>query len=229
MLALTRKGVAMVNQSPPPTAVELKHIEEAINKDHKRGLETARKIAELLRVKKWLEWMNAERRKQLKKLREKEHPQQFTMYDTITVNTVPSNPTAVAGYVGGRWPTFWSLVKRYRKAKRLSIAISFNENGDCADIENGDMTSEQGAQWAKRQWDKGKRLIVLYFSVSRKGEVEAALNTIFPGWRGRVKFWGAHYTFAPHLEPGFDAIQWTDAALNRNLDASLCSSTFLTP
>jgi len=148
------------------------------------------------------------------------------MYDTVTVNTVPSNPTAVAGYVGGWWPTFSALAKRFPRAKHLSIAVNSHEDADCLDIENGDASPEAAGTWAKRQKSLGKKLVVLYFSVSNKQAVERSI-TASGIKRSEVKFWGAHYTFVPHKESGFDAIQWTDKALGRNLDASLCNWNFL--
>lgn len=205
---------------------EQKRLRELISITHKHGIEQARKIAEALHIKQALEHLNAERRQHLKQLEHKTAPTDFTMYDTITISAIPSNPTAVAGYVGGKWPTYNELVKRFPRAKHLSIAVNSSENADCLDIENGDATPQEAPAWVKRQRALGKRLVVLYFSVSNRGAVEAALHA--GGIERRmVKFWGAHYTFQPHLEPGYDAIQWTDKALGRNLDASLCTGTFL--
>lgn len=211
---------------------ERKRLRELIALTHKHGIEQARKVAEALHIKQALEHLNAERRAHLKQLEQTTQPLQFTMYDTTTVgavpNWIPSRPFAVAGYVGGKWPTFNELVRRFPKAKHLSIAVNASENADCLDVEAGDATPADVGPWVLRQKKLGKRRIILYFSVSSKGAIEEALKT-YGISRALVKFWGAHYTFTPHIEPGFDAIQWTDKALGKNLDASLCSGLFLTP
>jgi hypothetical protein len=191
---------------------EQSRLRRLINITHKHGIEQGRKVAEALHVKQALEKLNAERRAQLKRLEHKDAPGQYTMYDTITISAIPSNPTAVAGYVGGHWPTYKDLVKWFPRAKHLSIAVNADEDADCLDIETGDATPQQAAEWVLRQKRLGKKLIVLYFSVSNKGAVEASLSRANIR-RSLVKFWGAHYTFSPHIEPGFDATQWTDKAL----------------
>src|SRR5437868_9043930 len=98
-----------------------KTLKERIDKTHKEGVKLGRKVAELLRIKQAAEKLNAERRKHLRELEKKTNPSDFTMYDTITINSVPnwipSRPFAVAGYVGGFWPTYNALVKRFPKAK----------------------------------------------------------------------------------------------------------------
>jgi hypothetical protein len=46
--------------------------------------------------------------------------------------------------------------------------------------------------------------------------------------RSAYRVWTAHFTGVEHIEPGSDATQWTDHALARNLDQSLCVSDFFT-
>jgi predicted CopG family antitoxin len=211
---------------------EQRKLRELINLTHRHGVEVARKIAEATRLKQALEKLNAERRAHLKQLEQKSSPSDFTMYDTTTVgsvpNWVPSRPFAVAGYVGGKWPTYNALVKRFTKARHLSIAVNAQEDANCLDVEAGDASVSEVVGWVLRQKRLGKKRIILYFSVSKLAEVVNELNKAGIN-RNNVKFWGAHYTFQPHIEPGFDAIQWTDKALGKNLDASLCRGDFLTP
>src|SRR5208282_1038382 len=66
----------------------------------------------------------------------------FTMYDTTDPGTMlpVQHPQAVAGYVGGKWPSLGGLIKRYPGAKHLSIAVNAGEDATCLDIENGDAT-----------------------------------------------------------------------------------------
>jgi hypothetical protein len=63
------------------------------------------------------------------------------MFDSVDVATVPNNPQAVAGYVGGHWPTYNSLVQKFPKSHHLSIAVNSGEDAECLDIENGDATA----------------------------------------------------------------------------------------
>src|SRR5262249_24382035 len=150
----------------------------------------------------------------------KEAPKVFTMYDAVTVSNIPPTPQAVAGYVDGKFPTYATIRARFPRAKHLSIAVFPSDNADCLDIEVGDARPDQAGAWVKRQKALGIKLIVLYFSVSNKPAVEASLRANGIA-RSSVKLWGAHYTGIPHIEPGYDAIKYTDHALGRSLDASL--------
>src|SRR5271166_5198896 len=98
-----------------PTDQEL---QDQINKTHKEGVGIWAKIKALFVREKALERLNAARRKDLQALGH------IVMYDTITLNTVPLNPQAVAGYVGGNWPTFALLQRLFPRAKHLSIAVN---------------------------------------------------------------------------------------------------------
>lgn len=150
---------------------------------------------------------------------------QIVMYDSIEIGTVPPGPEAVAGYVGGAWPTYKELVKRFPKAHHLSIAIAASEDADCLDIENGDATSGEAAAWVKRQHARGIARPVVYASLST---MPAVLNALAKAGipRKAVRVWTAHYTYKPHIELGSDATQYDDKALGRNLDISLCKPDF---
>jgi hypothetical protein len=159
----------------------------------------------------------------------------FTMYDSVTVSEIPSRPQAVAGYVGGAWPTYDELEPRFPRAKRLSIAINAGENAECLDIENGDAHPADAPNWCRHQHSRGVERPCVYSSVSLMPTVlrELAAAGIT---RGMVRVWTAHYTGRPHrctqaCDPAFrtvaDATQYTDRALERNLDASLCAGNFL--
>lgn len=154
------------------------------------------------------------------------------MYDSVTVDTVPAGAAAVAGYVGGHWPTYGPLARRFPHAHHLAIAVNAGENADCLDVEAGDARPDQAPDWVRRQLLRGVRKPVLYASVSQMPAVlqhlaAAGIN------RGEVRLWTAHYTFHPHLctpacgyDVHADATQYTDRALGRNLDESLCADAF---
>jgi hypothetical protein len=140
----------------------------------------------------------------------------------------------VAGYVGGRWPTYVPLVHAHPHAHHLAIAVSASEDAECLDVEAGDARPDQAPAWVRRQQARGVHRPVLYASVSAMPAVLSALSTAgIP--RDAVRLWTAHYTGRPHIctpACGFgfgttgDATQWTDRALGRNLDESLCSDSF---
>ncbi|HWY90667.1 MAG TPA: hypothetical protein VNY31_08350 [Solirubrobacteraceae bacterium] len=154
------------------------------------------------------------------------------MFDSTAVSLIPRDAPAVAGYVGGFWPTYPELVKDWPHAHRLSIAISAGEDAECLDIENGDARSQDAPHWYRRQRDRGVPRPVLYASVSQVPAIEHEMTRAgIP--RSAYHVWSAHYTGHPHLcaracglaHPA-DATQWTDRALGRDLDQSLCSEAF---
>jgi hypothetical protein len=159
------------------------------------------------------------------------------MYDTVTVETVPLNPQAVAGYVGGHWPTYIPLVHAHPHAHHLSIAVTAGEDADCLDVEAGDARPDQAPAWVRRQQARGVQRPVLYASVSAMPAVIAELRAAGI-LREAVRLWTAHYNGRAHLcSPacgfGFqttaDATQWTDRALGRNLDEGVCDDAFFGP
>lgn len=161
--------------------------------------------------------------------------QPFRMFDSITLDAIPKDAGAVAGYVNGAWPTFAEVQKRWPKAKHLSIAVTSSANAECLDVEPGDATPADAAAWVKRQIARGVKKPVVYTSVSQAQTLLAALAK---GGikRSDVRLWTAHYSGKPHLcdsSCGFgflskaDATQFTDHSGGRNLDESYCAAGFL--
>jgi hypothetical protein len=160
-----------------------------------------------------------------------------TMYDSVNVAQIPADAAAVAGYVNGHWPTYPFVVKQFPHALHLSVAVTAHADADCLDVEQGDATNDQAAAWVTRQKARGNTRPVVYTSVSNAPALTRALAR---GGIGRTGFrlWTAHYTFVPHrctaaCWAGFngqaDATQYTNHALGRNLDASVCAPSFFTP
>lgn len=163
-------------------------------------------------------------------------PKNFTMFDSVAVSAIPKHATAVAGYVGGKWVTFPTLVKQYPRAKKLSIAVTASENAMCLDIESGDATPAQAPAWIRRQHARGIRCPVVYTSLAFAQGLVNGLQKSGLRFGVDYKLWCAHYTHTPHicsprcglgLKVTAHATQYTDKALGRNLDASLCSPSFL--
>jgi hypothetical protein len=158
----------------------------------------------------------------------------ISMFDDVNISLIPKSAPAVAGYVGGHWPTFKSLAKAFPHAELVSIAVTAAEDAMCLDVERGDATPDQAPAWVRRQHARGVKLPIVYTSASL---LQGLVNLLAAHGlkHGRdYLIWSAHYTFHPHFcSPacGFgirvtaDATQWTDHAFGRSLDQSLCQRT----
>jgi hypothetical protein len=147
------------------------------------------------------------------------------MYDSTTPDAIPRSAPAVAGYVGGYWPNYPEDVKRWPHAHHLSIAVNAGEDAMCLDVEKGDATPQDAPGWYHRQRARGVAKPYLYASLSPWGELRQIMEQAGIA-RSSYFAWAADYTHAPHIPEGFDACQWTDKALDRNLDESLCGDEF---
>ena len=155
----------------------------------------------------------------------------IVMYDSIDLSQIPRNTEAVAGYTGGRWPTFARLRGQFPRASLLSVAVTAGYAADCLDIETGDATVSTAA-WYERQKARGITRPCLYASASMM-EADVVPVMMAAGIdRGSVRLWSAHYTGTPHIcgpsscramSIEADGTQWTNRAEGRNLDKSLLS------
>jgi hypothetical protein len=161
----------------------------------------------------------------------------IVMFDSVTLDAIPSDAQAVAGYVDG-YATWPRLKKLWPRAHRLSITLTDTLDADCIDVENGAATIADAAVWAVRRASPTCRPVV-YISISRVGGLLFALREVGIA-RQNVRIWTAHYTGRPHIctrecctgapPVGFEAdgTQWTENALGRNLDESLLLHSFFT-
>ena len=159
----------------------------------------------------------------------------IVMYDSIDLSQIPSDAAAVAGYTGGRWPTFARLRGQFPRARLLSIAVTAGYAADCLDIETGDATPADAAAWYERQKARGITRPCLYASASMmEADVVPVLRAAGID-RGVVRLWSAHYTGIPHICSSttcgatsipMDGTQWTNRAEGRNLDESLLAADF---
>jgi len=156
------------------------------------------------------------------------------MYDAVSLENIPLDAPAVAGYVNGHWPTFSDLAQRFPGAQLLSITVTAEGNANCLDVENGDATAAQVPGWVQRQPGLGTPRPCLYASASAMGGVLAALQGAGISL-STCRFWSAHYTGTAHIcgpdscgavDRLMDGTQWTDSALGRNLDQSLVDDGF---
>lgn len=197
----------------------VKRVMELINRTHVRGVKIHREIDKLSQVERSLEALNRERRRLIRKV-----GRPITMYDSVTVSAIPLGAEAVAGYVGGSFPTYVELNRDFPHANRLSIAVNSREVAECLDVENGDATPAQVASWIESKHSLGNRPCI-YADLSTMPSViyflkEAKIS------RNKYRLWVAHYTGVASIPEGFDACQYTQTALGRNLDASICLPGF---
>lgn len=196
-------------------------IEQEIVKTHKEGVSIWAKIRSLLVTEKRLEKLNAQRRKHLAEIHTGKH---IVMFDSVDVSQIPRQPQAAAGYVGGHWPTIHELYKQFPHAHKLSIAVNVGEQAECLDIETGDAEPHDAPTFVRRERCRVKRPC-LYANRSTMPAVIQALNSAGIH-RSEYRLWEADYTEVPHINQGVDACQWTDKALGKNLDQSLCVGDF---
>lgn len=165
----------------------------------------------------------------------------FVMFDSVDTAEIPTHANAIGAYAGGKWPTYAHVKSEWPHAHILSIAVNSGEHRtvdgkpvECLDIEPGDATPGEAPQWFRVQRSLGVRRPCFYGSLSWVPQIEAALHGAGIA-RHEYRIWSAHYTGGAHicgsqcgLSTSADATQWTNHALGRNLDESLCNTAFFT-
>jgi hypothetical protein len=78
------------------------------------------------------------------------------MFDAVSVSAIPHGPRAVAGYLSGSWPTWFSLKADFPSAFRVPVAIrdtpvypSLVGHMACMDVEPGDAVPSEAGPWAR--------------------------------------------------------------------------------
>lgn len=161
------------------------------------------------------------------------------MFDSVDTAEIPRTANAVGAYAGGKWPTYMTVKHGWPHAHILSIAVNAGEHRcadgtpiECLDIEPGDAVPSQAPGWFHAQRQIGVKRPCFYGSLSWVPNIETALREAGIA-RHEYRIWSAHYTGSPHicgpncgLSISADATQFTDHALGRNLDESLCNAAF---
>lgn len=196
------------------------------------------------RIPKWAwRWLKWRKHRNDPAPKPKPKPTTMFMFDDVNVSLIPKDAKAVAGYVDGHWATWNSVSKLFPNAKKLRIAVFAQDNGDCLDVEPGDASAVQAAPWVKRQlanWSKSHHDVarpVVYTNASSGQQLINILSKAGLKYGQDYLWWSAHYDPAlgqhlcgPHC--GFDlkvtahATQFTDRALGRSLDESICAPGF---
>lgn len=206
---------------------------EKIERARRKSRRRRKKLREELREAIEAEGERLDQRlEQIRKNAEAQADGPTQLFDSVVLDLVPRDAKAVGAYRNGSWPTFDEAMRRFPHARILGIAVSSAVGAECLDVEPGDATNDDVVGWIKRFKVEDP---VIYTAVSN---VAALLATLKAGGidRDEIRLWSAHYTHRPHLcgpACGFgvkttaDATQFTDKALGRDLDESLCSPAFL--
>lgn len=158
----------------------------------------------------------------------------IVLFDSVDLGQFPVGPQAVAGYVDGAFANAQALAARFPHARLLTIAVDPAHDAEALDIENGDATPADAAQWFARQVARGVQRPCLYASVGlMQAQVVPVLKAAGIG-RDVVRLWTAHYAglhVCAHDTCGelafpADGTQWTDRAYGRSLDQSLLAADF---
>lgn len=172
---------------------------------------------------------------------------QFTMYDDVTASLIPSNAVAAAYYGNGPFANYGSVradLPHAILAPTMLRPFSGNmkdindwQHGVSWDCEPSLFTAEQAGELVRQTRAQGV-MPRLYFPLSWAQAVVASVAAA--GFkRSDVMLHTAHWTFVPHICSGITTSQWgtisadstqyTDQALGRSLDASLCAPHCLGP
>ena len=153
------------------------------------------------------------------------------MFDTVSLSTVPPHPRAVAGYLPpSSWPTYASLSQAFPGAIRVPIAVQAfvvirGVRMGCLDVEPGDAVPSQVPGWIRAEIHVHV-IPCIYSNLSEWGQIDGYLSRAgIP--RTDYLRWLALWVYHPGILAGFDAQQWTQVALHRNLDESTVTLRFL--
>lgn len=170
-------------------------------------------------------------------------PVKMLMFDDTNVGLIPKTAEAIAGYSDGHFQTWLQILKDFPHAKHVQIAVFGQDNGDCLDVEPGDASITQAAGWVKRQlagWKSKHHDVTLPVVYTSAAWAQALVNALSKAGLKQGKhylLWTAHYNPAlgehlcsGHCTPGLkttaNATQFTDHALSRSLDESICAPEF---
>lgn len=135
------------------------------------------------------------------------------LYDSTDASIIPPNPL-LAGYINGRYPSYYQMVLNNPTSTVLSITVkAHNTDGayvvaDILDIESGDATPSEAPGWTQAMRALSRPIIWNY--CSRLGTWPDTKAAYLSNGIPTPDFWIADYTGQPHLVPGSVATQWTD-------------------
>lgn len=153
----------------------------------------------------------------------------FVMYDDTNLDNIPAEPHAVASYINGEFANHDEAQTRFPHARHLGISVTGMVAAQCYDVEKGDYSPDDVPELYKLAIEHGIWRPCFYAQLSGvMPAVRAKLNTVVSS-RKDVRLWVAYYNEQHDLPPIYDAHQFTDTALGRSLDESICASDFFKP
>lgn len=129
------------------------------------------------------------------------------MYDSVTWGDIPESAEVVAGYMDGEfaWPSeAWS---RFPDAEKVIITVTGNLVANVCDVESGDLTPQQAAEWIKAKQAAGHRGATVYCSENNLSAVREACEGL------AYYIWYANWSNAPTELPGTVAHQFRAAGI----------------
>lgn len=156
------------------------------------------------------------------------------MWDSVYAADIPltASPNALAGYVGGKYPSYKDLVAKFPHIPVLGIAVNSTQDAQCLDVEQYDATPAAVPGWLDRQTSlKPGVTHVIYASASVVPAVRSAAGSrkyliwsAHYGWSGAPG--GAHICGPCGYQPAH-ATQWWDHGPNgENVDQTLMTQEF---
>lgn len=148
----------------------------------------------------------------------------ITMYDAVTVQNIPRDAVAVAGYVDGEYPNLEALKGRFPNAKHVTVSVNSAGNADFLDVEKGDAVIADTPAWLHRQilngvWRPGVYANVDYW-------YRGGMYNLLRPFGDKIRRWAANWTGREEIPNGFDACQFSGGQV---LDISACHPEFFAP
>jgi hypothetical protein len=150
------------------------------------------------------------------------------MYDDTDLSLIPAMPHAVAAYINGSFANYEEARKRFPHARILSISVTGDVAADCYDLEKGDYPYDQAGHLFTIARDGGIWRPCFYFELTARQMVQDSLASQVKDAK-EVRQWVAYWNGHTDLPSWADAHQFTNRALGRNLDESICRDDFFQP
>lgn len=134
-----------------------------------------------------------------------------TGYDDITASSCPAGGGCYCGYINGKWTPYLDMLRLFSPAIVKSItAINGAANellADICDMENGDYSPDQAANWCARKIARGDRPTV-YCNTSSFTALALALRAIDLVISIDVDWWEARWDNDPTIANNSIGIQF---------------------
>jgi hypothetical protein len=131
----------------------------------------------------------------------------YRIYDSVTPSALPAH-NAIATYSNGSYAVSPSQVAGHKTVLWIDVT-GYNYKASVLDVEPGDATPQQAANWAwHRLHAQPRDLAHIYTMLSEWPAVKAAIAHLPAKMRSHVRYWIADPTGVPHVVPGSSATQW---------------------